>query len=211
VANRDNAAIHEQKGKSMNFDQWRYYLRGLLLEMLKRPEPAMAAYRQALKAAPDFAQAASCLGYLHSVRNEIDEAEDYYLMALRLKPNADIWFNLGFIRDKHGRKEHAIEAFREAVRLKPSLDRAWYGMGLAYGALGQHDAATEALEKATALQPMNGHAWYALGMAHHHAHRPDKVEEVVRHMLRFDPVMTRQLIQEAERSDLAHLVKDLQL
>ena len=181
----------------MNFDQWRYYLRGLLLEMLKRPDAAMTAYRQALKAAPEFAQAASCLGYLHAARNEIDEAEDYYLLSLRLKPNADIWFNLGFIRDKHGRKEQAIEAFREAIRLKPTLDRAWYGMGLAHGALGQHEEAARALEEAGRLQPMNAHAWYALGMAYHHAHQPDKVKEVVMHLLRFDPVMTRQLIQEA--------------
>lgn len=195
----------------MNFDQWRYYLRGLLLEMLKRPDAAMTAYRQALKAAPEFSQAASCLGYLHAARNEIDEAEDYYLLSLRLKPNADIWFNLGFIRDKNGRKEQAIEAFREAVRLKPTLDRAWYGMGLAHGALGRHEEAARALEEAGRLQPMNAHAWYALGMAYHHAHQPDKVKEVVMHLLRFDPVMTRQLIQEAERSDLSHLVRDLQV
>jgi hypothetical protein len=31
----------------------------------------------------------------------------------------------------------------------------------------------------------------------------------VRHLLRFDPRMTRRLILDAGRSDLAHLVKDL--
>ena len=50
---------------------------------------------------------------------------------------------------------------------------------------------------------MNGHAWYALGMAYHHAHQPEKVKEVALHMVRFDPAMTRQLIKEAERADLA--------
>lgn len=195
----------------MNFEQWRHYLRGLLFEAFRKPERAIGEYRLALRHNPNFAKAAFCLGYLHAARSSYDEAEDYFLLGLRLKPDADVYFNLGFIRDKAGRREQAIEAFREAVRLKPALDRAWYGMGLAHGALGQHEEAARALEEAGRLQPMNGHAWYALGMAYHHAHQPDKVKEVVQHMLRFDPVMTRQLIQEADRSDLAHLVKDLQL
>lgn len=195
----------------MNFDQWRHYLRGLLFEAFKKPERAIEEYRLTLRHNPNFAQAAFCLGYLHAARSSYDEAEDYFLLGLQLKPNAEVYFNLGFIRDKAGRKEKAVEAFREAVRLKPTLDRAWYGMGLALGALGQHQEAAKALEEAARLQPMNGHAWYALGMAYHHAHQPEKVKEVALHMVRFDPAMTRQLVHEAERGDLAHLVKDLQL
>ena len=56
---------------------------------------------------------------------------------------------------------------------------------------------------------MNPHAWYQLGMAYHTLHKPEKVNEVVMHLLRFDPKMTRRLILDAERTDLAHLVKDL--
>ena len=66
-----------------------------------------------------------------------------------------------------------------------------------------------ALQEAAALQPINPHAWYALGMAYHHSRNPDKVKDVVDHLFRFDPQMTRRLIHDAERSDLAHLVKDL--
>jgi tetratricopeptide (TPR) repeat protein len=97
------------------------------------------------------------------------------------------------------------------VRLNPKLDRAWYGMGLAYAALGQHADAAQALQQAATLQPMNPHAWYNLGMAYHQLHQPDKVKEVVKHLHRFDPKMTRQLIRDAERTDLAHLVKDLRV
>lgn len=194
----------------MKFDPWRHYLRGLLFESLKRPQPAIAAYREALHADPDFAQAARCLAYLHAARHEHEQAAGYYLHALRLRPgDAESWFNLGFIRDQAHDKPGAIEAFQEAARLKPTLDRAWYGMGMAHAVLGQHAEAASALARAAELQPMNGHAWYALGMAYHHCRQPDKVKEVVQHLLRFDPVMTRRLIQEAERADLAHLVQDL--
>ena len=56
---------------------------------------------------------------------------------------------------------------------------------------------------------MNPHAWYQLGMAYHTLRNPEKVNEVVMHLLRFDPKMTRRLILDTGRSDLAHLVKDL--
>jgi hypothetical protein len=59
------------------------------------------------------------------------------------------------------------------------------------------------------LQPMNPHAWYHLGMAYHTLHNPEKVKEVVMHILRFDPRMTRKLIVDSKRSDLAQVVKDL--
>jgi hypothetical protein len=56
---------------------------------------------------------------------------------------------------------------------------------------------------------MNPHAWYALGMAHHHLNEPERVTEIIMHLHRFDPIMTRHLIQDTGRSDLAHLVADL--
>lgn len=194
----------------MPFDQWRHYLRGLLFEVLKRPRPAVAEYRLALQHNPRFVQAARCLGYLHARQKAHTEAESYFFQVTQLAPkDAETWFNLGYTRDQAGDKPGAIEAFRAAVDRKPKLDRAWFGMGLAYAALGQHQEAAEALEKAAALQPMNAHAWYNLGMAYHHCHQPEKVTEVVQHLFRFNPVMTRHLIQDAERTDLAYLVKDL--
>ena len=127
----------------------------------------------------------------------------------RTPGNAAAHFNLGYTYDKRGLHAKAIAAFREATRLNPKLDRAWYGMGLAHAQLGQHEDAARALHEAATLQPMNPHAWYQLGMAHHTLRNTEKVDEVVRHLLRFDPRMTRRLILDAGRSDLAHLVKDL--
>jgi len=58
---------------------------------------------------------------------------------------------------------------------------------------------------------MNAIAWYALGMAHHAARNAERFTEVLHHLHRFDPVMTRRLIQDSGRSDLAHLVSDLRV
>ncbi|MEO8331513.1 MAG: tetratricopeptide repeat protein, partial [Gallionella sp.] len=118
-------------------------------------------------------------------------------------------FDLGFIYDKLGRYQDALDAFETTLKLDPKFDRAWYGKGLSHAALGNHRAAAEALLEAATLQPMNPHAWYALGMAHYHLHEPDRVKEIILQLHRFDPRMTRQLIQETERADLHYLVQDL--
>ncbi|MGH9576167.1 MAG: tetratricopeptide repeat protein, partial [Terriglobales bacterium] len=123
--------------------------------------------------------------------------------------NAVAQFNLGYTLDKRGRLEQAIAEFREATRMRPGLDRAWYGLGLAQAALGRHREAAAALHEAATLQPMNPHAWYALGMAHHALGEATKLKEVALHLVRFDPKMTRRLIQDSGATDLAYLVKDL--
>lgn len=194
----------------IEFEPWRHYLRARMFHKLRRNERAVAEYRIALRFAPRWTRALNALGFLLAQTERWGEAAEIFTRAAVTDPeNAVTFFNLGFAWEKLGEDQRAIEAFREAVRLKPTVDRAWYGMGMAYARLGQHQDAVKALEEAANLQPMNPHAWYALGMAYHAIHNPDRVKEVIHHLFRFDPRMTRQLIRDTERSDLAHLVKDL--
>jgi tetratricopeptide (TPR) repeat protein len=191
-------------------EHWRSYMAGRLLELFNRREGAIDAYRTALKQKADFHRAANRLAYMLASLQRYAEAEPYFQAVLRADPgNAAAHFNLGYTFDQRGEHEKAIAAFKEAVRLNPKIDRAWYGMGLSHAALGQHEEAAQALREAATLQPMNPHAWYQLGMAYHTLRKPEKMDEVVMHLLRFDPRMTRRLILDSQRSDLAHLVKDL--
>ena len=194
----------------MDFDFFRHYWRGRLLARLGRRRPAIAAYEAALVRAPQDPRVLRALGYLYGEEGDFRTAEDYLTKAIALAPDAVSWFNLGYLRERRGRIEEAIEAFREAVRLDPQLDRAWYGLGLSEARLGRHAAAVAALEQAAVRQPRNPHVWYALGLAHHHAHAPDKVEAVARHLLRYHPLVCKKLIQDTGRADLAHLVRELE-
>lgn len=194
----------------MFLTHWTHFYRGRILERFRRDEDAAGAYRLALRANPRFARAASALGRLYAGRHQYREAERWLVEGARLdSKNGKILFNLGFVRERLGEKEKAIEAFQEAVRLDPGLDRAWYGMGLCHAALGRHEQAAAALEEAATRQPQNPFVWYQLGMAYHVLRQPEKVAEVVEHLLRFNPRMSRKLISDAGRGDLAHLVKDL--
>jgi tetratricopeptide (TPR) repeat protein len=191
-------------------EHWRYYLHGRLLELFGLKPQAIAAYSEATRLNPAFLRPLNRIAYLLALQDRFAEAEPYFQTVLRADPgNAVAHFNLAYTLEKRGQHAKAVEAFREATRLNPKLDRAWYGLGLSHAALGQHEDAAKALHEAATLQPMNPHAWYHLGMAYHTLHNPEKVNEVVMHLLRFDPKMTRRLILDAGRSDLAHLVKDL--
>ena len=191
-------------------DHWRYYIHGCLLELFGLKPKAIAAYREATRVKPDFLRPTNRVAYLLASQERFAEAEPYFHAVLRADPgNAVAHFNLGYTFDKRGQYDKAIREFREATRLNPKIDRAWYGLGLAYAHLGRHREAAEALEQAATLQPMNHHAWYQLGMALHATGNTERFEQVVMHLLRFDPKATRRLIQDSGRSDLAHLVQHL--
>jgi len=191
-------------------EHWQYYLRGRLLELFGLKPQAIDAYRDSLRAKPDFLRPPNRIAYLLASQNRFADAEPYFEAVLRADPdNAVAHFNLGYTLDKQGQHERAAQAFTEATRLHPKLDRAWYGLGLAQAALGRHQDAAGALEQAATLQPMNPHAWYAFAMALHATGNRERFDQAAMHLLRFDPRMTRRLIQESGRDDLAHLVKDL--
>lgn len=189
---------------------WRYYVHGRLLELFALKAQAIAAYREATHAKPDFLRPTNRIAYLLASQERFAEAEPYFQTVLRADPgNAVAHFNLGYTHDKRGQYDKAVHEFREATRLNPKIDRAWYGLGLAHAKLGRHREAAMALEQAATLQPMNQHAWYQLGMALHTTGNTARFEQVVMHLLRFDPKMTRRLILDTGRSDLAHLVQHL--
>lgn len=194
----------------MNFEKYRHYYRARFFEAVKRPQLALEAYRISLEYDPHFFRAAVAIALSHTHQKQYAAAEHWYRECLRIQPDhADMLFNLGYVQDQQGRRAEAISCFSEAVRIKPTLDRAWYGMGMAHAALGRHDKAAEALEEAARRQPMHAHAWYALGMAHHRLNNPERVAEIALYLHRIGPAACRQLVQEAERSDLRYLVKDM--
>lgn len=194
----------------MSLAHWFLFYRGRILERLRLRDAAEQAYRAALHAHPAFGRAAETLAHLCARAGRYTEAERWLEQASRLDPSrAQTFHNLGFVRDRLGQPEAAIEAFARAVRLDPGLHQAWYGMGLCHAQLGRHKDAAAALEECATRQPENRYAWFQLGMAYHCLRETGKVEEVIRHLYRFDPRSCRKLIMETGRSDLAHLVRDI--
>ena len=65
-----------------------------------------------------------------------------------------------------GQLEEAVEAFRQAVRLRPDDAEGLSSLGLAYAQLGRLPEALKAFQKTAALRPDDPEARFFLGMAH---------------------------------------------
>ena len=194
----------------MDYEHLRHYARGWLLHFLNKPEQAYEAFVAAIRIDPRDVKSARHLAGIAAEKQRWEVAESWFEKVLELSPDeADIWFNLGFVREHAGKATAAIAAFKEAVRLKPGQDRAWYGMGLAHARLGEHNEAVTALQEAVKLQPMNGEGYYQWGMALHHAHRPDEVTAVVKKLVDFEPKRAKKLVQDTGRADLMTLIPEL--
>lgn len=176
---------------------WIHYYRARFNLLLGRQDNAADAYRAALFANPGFALAASSAAFLEASREQWNAAARGFEEAIKITPeDADLWFNLGYVRQQQNDDAGAIECFERAVQLKRSLDRAWFGMGLAHRRRGETEKAVQAFKTAGELQPMNPHAFYELAMAQHTLGNLPEVHRIIRHVAEFDPQMTRQLVRE---------------
>jgi tetratricopeptide (TPR) repeat protein len=76
------------------------------------------------------------------------------------------WALRGEQHYKAGRYNEAIEAFKEAVRLRPNFAKAYNNLGSAYNSIGKYDEAIAALKQAIRLNPNIGLAYNNLGFAY---------------------------------------------
>lgn len=56
-------------------------------------------------------------------------------------------FAMGYAYYKKGEYDSAINAYQQAIKIKPDLHEAWYNMGIAYDNKGEYDSAIEAWQK----------------------------------------------------------------
>lgn len=176
---------------------WLHYYRARLNLALRREDRAIAAYRDALAVDSRFAMAAIGIAMAEAARQNWDATALALQQVLDITPdNADIWFNLGYVRQQQQDDAAALRCFERAVALKRSLDRAWFGMGLVHRRNGNHDKAISAFKVAAELQPMNPHAFYELAMAQLAVDNLPEVRKIIKHVAEFDPQMTRQLVRD---------------
>lgn len=93
---------------------------GNLLRELHRMPEAERAYRTALEAQPDFAEAANNLANTLADLGQMAEAEAWYRRALELAPSSGpIRNNLGNLLKDQGRLAEAQQCYRECLQLQP--------------------------------------------------------------------------------------------
>ncbi len=107
--------------------------RGLKLQQSGRLREAESAYRGALKADPDNADALHLLGTIAYQAGKPDAAVALIQRAIQINPrNANYHNNCGPAFRTLNQYEQAIASYRAALALAPDHPQAWYNLGKTY-------------------------------------------------------------------------------
>lgn len=125
-----------------------------------KSQDAVAALERALEVDPRHVKAHNNLALASIDLGELELAEAHYRESLAIEPQAAIHNDLGFVLDRQGMTEEAIEQYREALELDPASASAHSNLGASLAREGEYDAAERhfraALEKGPSAQAYTG-------------------------------------------------------
>ena len=130
------------------------YNLGTALDKKGRTDDAIKHYLEALRIAPDYAEAHNNLGIALDKKGRTDDAIIHYLEALRIAPDyAEAHINLGIALDKKGRIDDAIKHYLEALRIRPDYAEGHNNLGIDLARKGNFDMAVKHFQKALQINP----------------------------------------------------------
>jgi len=129
---------------------------GLVLLNLERPVDAQAEFQTAIdldKTSPDLQHN---VGVALAQQKRFDDAIAAYKKALTFPTYTTpevAYYNMGEAYIQLGKAQEALESFRAALQLEPTMVAAHYGLGLALSQGGRRDEARAAFRQARDLDP----------------------------------------------------------
>jgi tetratricopeptide (TPR) repeat protein len=122
-----------------------------------RLDEAAVAYRQAIAARPNYAEALNGLGSVLFKQGQKDEAIAQFKAAIDADPNFKLaYFNLGYAARKSGDFANAAKAYEKYLQLEPNDPDGYYGLGESYRQLGHAANAVKAYEQFIAKETRPG-------------------------------------------------------
>lgn len=140
---------------------------GMVLQEKRRLKESAELFRAALRLDPENPMGNSNLGQiLVEIGNvdDLDEAEQYCLKAVRMTPNRPHPINnLGNVYRAMGRFEESLECYKKAMAIAPHMAMPLNNMGQALHGRARYDEAKEFYLNAIAIDPKTArfHANYA--------------------------------------------------
>jgi tetratricopeptide (TPR) repeat protein len=93
-------------------------------------------------------------------------ALDFIELALSLNPrHQQAWTFAAFLNARQGKTEASIQAFEQAVRLKPDDADSLFNLGFSLQRLGRHEEALRRFDEAVAANKFLDRAWYGAGIS----------------------------------------------
>ena len=165
-----------------------FFSLGNVFHSHRKLDEAVAAYRQAIRIKPDYADVHLNLGNALKERGSLDDAVAAYRQAIRIKPDyAAAYSNLGNAQMQRGSLDEAVAAYRQAIRIKPDYTEAHSNLGNALKERGSLDEAVAACRQAIRIRPDFAEAHYNLGNALAERGSLDDVVAAYRQAIRIKP------------------------
>jgi Flp pilus assembly protein TadD len=141
-------------GTARQLDWWPFGDRGLLKTFRKAGE-------ERIYSDPAY-QAASAA---EEAKNYTEVLKNAQVLAGRYPTSSLAYYIMGVAYGKLGFVDDAVNAFRQAIKLKPDHIDAWNNLGWAYTLQGKFGDAVAAFQEAVKLSPTDPQAWSNLGRA----------------------------------------------
>jgi tetratricopeptide (TPR) repeat protein len=158
------------------------YLKGQAVANLGNLQEAFKMYTQALKlSGHDLNRAADILIDMGNVLlevNHLDEADDCYDRALRIKPKlARVWVEKSRVAARRKKFKDSVSCCDKAISIDSGDPRAWNNKAFALFQLKRVDECIECARRAISLKPDYTTAWNWLGHAYKSKGDPQRAED----------------------------------
>ncbi|MBI5773802.1 MAG: tetratricopeptide repeat protein [Verrucomicrobia bacterium] len=150
------AELLARTGETNRLNEGFYFQLGAVHERNKDFKQAENYFRQALKLAPDFADALNYLGYMWAERGEnLIEAREMIEKAVKLEPdNGAFLDSLGWVLHQLGKPREALPWLQKSIAKTKEADATLYDhLGDVLAALKRFKEAREAWQKSLAVEP----------------------------------------------------------
>jgi len=128
------------------------------------PDLADMICQEILQLKPRHADALHLSGILAMQRYNIDRAIELIGRAIKERPSAEMYSNLGSALKAQGKLDEAVVSYRKAILCDPKSAEAHNNLGLGLRDLGQLENSATSLRKAVALRPDFSRAHFNLGV-----------------------------------------------
>ncbi|MEP6743736.1 MAG: trypsin-like peptidase domain-containing protein [bacterium] len=140
---------------------------GFCREKLGRHNEAIEASRRAVTLRPS-SESYFNIGLANYYLKQYREAADSYRQSIRLDPYnaADAWYALGLVYRDWGKADDEIQAYKQAIRLRPDYTSAYERLGSSYLRAKKYPLAIETYKQLGTLKPGDADAPNKIGEAY---------------------------------------------
>jgi len=161
---------------------------GFCKEKLGRHAEAIEASKRAVSLRPS-AESYFNIGLANYYLKQYREAADSYRQAIRIDPYnaADAWYALGLVYRDWGKADEEIQAYKQAIRLRPDYTSAYERLGSRYLKSKKYAEAIEIFKQLSIMKPGDANAPNSLGEAYLESGKLADAVEAFRHAIQLKP------------------------